>query len=153
APPSPLPVEASRQRACYVSMYENPGRRLRFMHGSPLPRHRSLAEEVIMNTVEAIKRGASQGLRPIDLSYFSYGVAVLGPLERISSPAHLNPSFFGLYIRSDRNKSAIILPQRTGIETSEDQIATALREADIDANREGVTMYRFGVEYHDEKVR
>jgi len=148
--PSPLPNELLQQRACYVSIMENPGRNLQAVYGQPLPQFNCLAQEVIHNTVEAIKIRRTGQFRPIDLSYMIYSVAVLGPLERITSAVHLNPESYGLYVRSDRNKSAIILPQRTGIESPADQIATALRESGINAEQEAVSMYRFYVSHYDQ---
>lgn len=149
AAPWPLPSDLANQRACYVSIFENPGRNLQSMFGRPLPQQRSLADEVIFNTIEAVRHRRQGLFRPVDLSYLTYAVTVLGPLERITSSAHLNPDSFGLYIRSDREKFAIILPQRTGIETPADQIATALRELDINDAQEAVTMYRFPVTYYE----
>lgn len=149
AVPRPLPSELSRQKACYVAIFENPGRNMQSMYGQPLPQCSCLAEEVIHNTVKAIE-GRKYGLfRPVDLSYMSYSVAVLDPLERITGPTHLNPENYGLYLRSDRGKTALILPQRTGIETGSEQIATALRESGINTDQEAVTMYRFRVNYYE----
>lgn len=145
----PLPVELLQQRACYVSIYENPGRRPRAMYGHPLPQQKSLAEEIAYNTVQAIRLRSASRLRKVDLSYLGYSVAVVGPLERITSPVHLDPGRYGLYIRSDRDKSAVILPERTGIETPEDQIATAMRESGIEPSSEAVSMYRFLVTHYD----
>lgn len=147
--PYPLPHELAAQRACYVTVYEKPGRTLRGMYGQVLPRHSSLAQEVIHNTIEALRIQYNRPPRPADLPYFVYTVAVLGPMERITSSVHLNPTTHGLYVRSDRDKSAVILPQRTGIDTGDDQIATAMREAGVTRGEESVTMYRFGVTYYD----
>lgn len=146
--PDNLPGELYRQRACYVSILENPGRYLRAMAGQPLPRQATLAEEIIANTVNAIEL-SSHRIRQADLSYLSYQVALLGPLQRVSDPEHLDPIRFGLYVKSDRGKSALLLPHRAGVETPNDQIATALREAGIDTRREDATMYRFEVNYFD----
>lgn len=147
--PSPLPAMLHLQRACYVTIYENPGRRLRAMYGTPLPTQATLAQEIIMNTVTAINsylRGGS--IRRGDLASFSYSVAILGPLERVSSEKHLNPALYGLHLVSDTNKSVTILPQRSGIETGQEQLSTAWREADIHPG-EAVTMYRFSVSHID----
>lgn len=144
-----LPSELMQQRACYVSIFEKPGRHMRAMHGSTLPRHSTLAKEVVANAVDAVRNQPHGVFRQSSLPYLIYSVAVLGPLERITSPAHLNPAHYGLYVKSDRNKSAVILPQRTGIDTPDEQIATAFRESGIDPQREAVTMYRFLVEHFD----
>ncbi|MEX1997595.1 MAG: AMMECR1 domain-containing protein [Candidatus Andersenbacteria bacterium] len=148
--PPALPPEALRQKACYVSIFENPGRRLRSMYGQPLPYQPTLAEEIITNTIIAISNHQTRRVRHADLSYLVYSVALLGPLQRISDPDHLDPQHFGLYLKSTTEKSALLLPQRVGIETGQDQIATALRESRIDSHREDFTMYRFEVTHYDE---
>ncbi|OGY36306.1 MAG: hypothetical protein A3E36_00110 [Candidatus Andersenbacteria bacterium RIFCSPHIGHO2_12_FULL_45_11b] len=143
----PLPQELLRQKACYVIIGEEPGHHLRAMHGSPLPSMPNLAQEIIRNTVEAIIQQGVQ-IRPIDAAQYTYTVGVLGFMERITSREHLMPMVYGLYVRSDTNKSAALLPRRVGIETADEQIATAIREAKIDPHHEVVTMYRFPVMFY-----
>ncbi|MDP3997438.1 MAG: AMMECR1 domain-containing protein [Candidatus Andersenbacteria bacterium] len=144
--PGVLLPDLRRQRACYVSIIENPGRRLRSMSGSVLPQTPNLAAEIIHNTSNALS--ACRITRP-DLPNLRYSVALLGTLQRISDPSHLNPSLYGLYVTSDRGKSALLLPNRAGIETADDQIATALREAGILTRYESYSLYRFDVSYDD----
>lgn len=147
--PTILPRELMQQRACYVSLLEKPGRRVRVMYGNVLPRQPSLASEIVANTLAALQSDAMRNTGRADVPHVSYSVAVLGPLQRISATEHLDPQRLGLYVRSDRDKTALLLPQRTGIETAEDQVATALRESGINLQSEAVTMYRFTVEYYD----
>jgi|SRR5581483_2133166 len=143
--PSPLPSEVARQRACYVYVLENPGRRVRNVVGHPLPTQRTLADEIIKHTITAV-----DGLfRRADLPQLSFRVAVLDQLQRVTDPDHLDPARFGLYVRSEQGKTALLLPGRTGVETGTDQIATAIREAHIDPQRDQATLYRFGVTYYD----
>lgn len=143
--PSPLSSDLQLQQACYVLIFEDPGQRLRSMYGQPLPYQRCLAAEIIVNTVYAIH----ESVRRSDLPYLSYRVAVLGALQRVSQAAHLNPVHYGLYVRSDKGKTALVLPQRLGIETGDDQIATALREASINPRQEEATLYRVAVNYYE----
>lgn len=147
--PSVIPTELMRQAACYVTVYENPGRHIRAMWGSPLPRKASLAQEIISNTTEAIRKQQTGALRKIDLPCLSYSIAVLGTLERVTSKQHLNPQTHGLYLTSDTGKKAVILSQRIGVTTVDEQLATATREACIDWQNETVTMYRFSTEHYD----
>ena len=144
--PYSMPHEAMLQKACFVSIIETLGHRLKGSHGSVLPCNAFLAQEIVANTVEAIIRNNIR-MRPVDASSYIYEVGVLGPIERITSKEHLNPSLYGLYIRSDKNKTAAILPNRRGIDTPQEQIATAIREAAIHSTAESVTMYRFPVTY------
>lgn len=148
--PNTLPAEMLRQRACYVTVFEKPGRHVRSLFGRPLPQQPMLAQEIVVNTIEAITQSRQRLIRRADLSSLLYSVAVLGPLQRVSHVEHLHPDHFGLYLESDRGKSALLLPQRAGVETAADQVATAMREAGIDGRAEAVTMYRFEVTYFDE---
>jgi len=132
------------QRACYIYILQKTGQQLRGAFGSPLPRHQNLAQEIIINTIAAVN-SCTTPLRRADLPSTIYRVAVVEPMQRISDPAHLNPATFGLYVKSDLGKSALVLPHRTGINTPEAQIATAMREAAINQRQESVTMYRFQV--------
>jgi len=142
--PRMLPQDIGTQKACFVSIVEQPGSRVRGSFGTPLPHCTSLAQEIIENTVEAIVRHNIR-MRAIDAVSYGYKVTVLGPIERITNKEHLRPRSFGLYLRTDKNKMALLLPGRIGIDTPEEQIATAIREAGVDSHNEAITMYRFPV--------
>jgi AMMECR1 domain-containing protein len=144
-PPASLTSELALQRACFITIFENPGKRLRTTYGQPLPRSSRLAEEIIVNTSYAVQ----SHVRRADLPYLSYAVDVVEPLQRVTSVEHLDPAQYGLYIRSDQGHSALILPRRVGIETPEDQLATALRESGIDQRQETFILYRFLVIRYD----
>lgn len=149
AAPHPISIDLARQQACYVYVFAHPGRRVRAMYGSPLPRRPTLADEIISHTITAITHLGSSAVRRAELAQLTYAVAVLGPLQRISHTGLLDPKQYGLFVRSDQGRSAVILPQRTGIENAADQIATAMREALIDTRRDAVVMYRFPVVFYE----
>jgi len=138
-----------RQQACYISIIENPGSRVRSMYGQIMPQQQVLAQEIVANTVASITSNPARPISRADLRSLQYSVALLGPLQRISDPTHLNAQLFGLYVVSDRGRSSMLLPHRAGVETVDDQIATAMRESGINPTAETVTMYRFSVEYDD----
>lgn len=144
-----LPNELNRQRACYVYLYQKPGQRLRAMYGQPLPRYTTLADEIINNTIKAISSSSYTAIRRSELPSLFYSVAVLESIQRISDISHLDPAIYGLYIISDREKSAILLPGRLGIDTPQEQYATAIRESGIQDGHETVSMYKFGVNYYE----
>lgn len=146
--PAYLTPDLARQQACYVTLYEDPGQRFRTMYGTPLPSTPSLAQEIISNTVLALQREVGRSVRRADLNDLYFEVALLGPLERIGGPEHLDPKRFGVYVRSDRGKSSVLLPHRLGVETAQEQFATALRESAIDSRQEAATFYRFTVAYY-----
>lgn len=145
--PAAMPSDLRRQQACYVTIYQDPGQRFRAMYGNPLPKWSTLAQEIISNTISAFENEPHWNIRQADLGDLHFEVACLGPLERISGPAHLDPRRYGLYVRSDRGKSAVVLPHRVGIETADEQFATAMRESGIHAHHEAATFYRFLVTY------
>jgi MEMO1 family protein len=145
-----LSIELTRQQACFVTILENPGRRVRALYGQALPQQTTLAHEIVFNTVQAILSNSARRISRPDLSHLEYRIALLGPLQRISDPTQLDPAIHGLLVQSDRNKFALLLPGRTGVETGHDQVATALREASLNSKQEVVTMYRFDVEHYDE---
>lgn len=147
---SNLAPELHRQQACYVTLFDNPGRRPRALCGQPLPQQPTLAHEIVANTVGAMLANPARTISRGDLRSLSYSVALVGHLHRIGDAAQLDPAVHGLLVQSDRGKSALLLPQRAGIETAQDQVATALREAGIVSKQETVTMYRFTVEHYDE---
>jgi AMMECR1 domain-containing protein len=138
--------ELKVQKACYVYLYQKAGQRLRAMHGQPLPRCSTLADEITANTLKAIDDST---VHRADLSSLLYSVAVLEAIARVSNISHLDPSTCGLYIVSDRGKSAVMLPERLGIDTPQEQYATALRESGIQDGHETVSMYKFGVNYYE----
>lgn len=146
--PEALPPDLMRQQACYVTIYEDPGQRFRAMYGTPLPATACLAQEIINNTTQALVQEAHRNIRQADLNDLHFEVAVLGPLERIGGPEHLDIKRFGVYVRSDRGKSSVVLPHRVGIESAAEQFATALRESGASTRTESVTFYRFSVIYH-----
>ncbi len=148
--PAVLPAELRQQCACYVYVLENPGRQLRMMYGEPLPHQVTLAHEIIANVLQALVSPGARPVRRAELPSLGYTVAILEPPQRISEPEHLNPTTFGLYVRSSKGKYALIMPRRAGIETAHDQIATAIREANINPHEEVATLYRFLVTYYEE---
>ena len=147
--PAYLPVELAQQRACYVYIYVKPGQHLKAVCGYPLPRQKTLAEEIRENTVQAISGPRYLFIKKADLGSLMYSVAVLDPLQRVSDLTHLQPQKFGLYLRSEAGRWAVVMPQRPGVETPQDQLATALREASVSQRRASYIMYRFGVGYYE----
>lgn len=143
--PAYVAPELLQQRACYVTILENPGQIIRGMSGSPLPTHPTLAEEIISHTLAAIRAP----LRRADLPNLLFTVGVVSQLQRISDASHLDPQQFGLYVRTEQGHTAVVMPQRLGVETGDDQIATALREANINPRHLTPTLYRFRVTWYD----
>jgi AMMECR1 domain-containing protein len=147
--PGTLSSELLRQRSCFITIFEKPGHKIIAHFGTLMPQHSNLAEEIVANASQAVISHSIKRVRRPDLPHLAYLVAIASPPQRIGDLSHLDPNIFGLYLTTDRGKSVIIMPHRAGIETSEDQFATALREGDINPREEAVTMYRFTVEYEN----
>lgn len=143
--PVHLTAELREQRACYVTVLENPGQIVRGCSGSPLPRSATLAEEIVQHTLTALR----PPLRRADLPNLFFSVGVISQLQRINDASHLDPQQFGLYVRSEAGQTGVVMPQRLGIETGDDQIATALREANINPRHSSPSLYRFRVTWYD----
>jgi len=144
-----LAPQLKRQQACFVSALEMPGRRSRGMAGNALPTQPTLAHEIVVQTVGTVRQNSGRPITRLDLPHIHFTVALLGTLQRIRDINHLNPEQFGLYVTSDRGKTSLVLPERAGVYTADDQMATALREAHIDTRHESYSMYRFSVEHYD----
>lgn len=149
--PETLPAPLKVSSACYVTLYYNPGRRLRARYGEPLPQMHTLAEEIIANATIAatLTTDHRRKLSKLDLPSLKFGVTVIGALQRISEPEHLNTNKFGVYAYASEIKKATVLPGRPGVITPNDQIATVYREANIDPRQDAVTLYRFATDYFE----
>lgn len=140
--PEPLPAEFTRQAGAFVSLHKRG--ELRGCIGTVEPIRENLAEEIIMNAVSAGTRDprfAPVRLEEMDELLFS--VDVLMPPERIKSPAELDPSRYGVLLRSG-HRSGLLLPDLEGIDTVDEQVAIARRKAGI-GPREPIELYRFEV--------
>ncbi len=78
---------------------------------------------------------------------------VLSPPERIGGPEELDPKRYGVIVKSGRRRG-LLLPDLEGIETVEEQVATACAKAGIAYGPSGlpdepVELYRFEVKRYD----
>ena len=84
-----------------------------------------------------------QELEELDIS-----VDILGPTERISSPAELDVKKYGVIVTKGRRRG-LLLPNLDGVDTVEDQIFIAKQKAGLDPDEENVTLERFEVVRHE----
>ena len=122
-----LSPELLRQGACFVTILEQPGQRFRSMHGHIMPTQATLAHEIVVNTVQALLVDPTRRANRADLGNLRCRVALLSPLMRVSDAQHLDPSRAGVYVRSDQNKSAVLLPGRVAVETADDDPSPSSR--------------------------
>ena len=146
--PDGLPAELTeRQAGAFVSLHKNGA--LRGCIGTIQSTKYCVAEEIIANAISAATRDprfppvGKQELEELDIS-----VDILGPTERISSPAELDVKKYGVIVTKGRRRG-LLLPNLDGVDTVEDQIFIAKQKAGLDPDEENVTLERFEVVRHE----
>ncbi|MCJ7499918.1 AmmeMemoRadiSam system protein A [bacterium] len=117
---------------------------LRGCIGTIQPVRPTLTQEIIDNAVSAATRDPR--FQPVvleELDEISISVDVLGKPEPVSGPEELDPSRFGVIVKSGHRKG-VLLPDLPGITTSEEQVRIARQKAGIGAE-EAVALERFEV--------
>lgn len=144
--PDDLPDELIHQKAgVFVSIKKD--ERLRGCIGTIHPITSCIADEIIQN---AISSGTQDyrfnSITESELPNLIYSVDVLGEPEPIESIDELDVKRYGVIVRYG-GKSGLLLPNLEGIDTPEDQVAIALRKANIRKDQP-YTMQRFEVVRH-----
>ena len=141
-PPSSL--EGAPARAgCFVSLKTDDGA-LRGCIGSVQPQEPDLPREVVRNAIDA----ATTDIRflPVDaaeLPRLVYSVDVLTDPEPIEGLQELDPKRFGVIVENGRRRG-LLLPDIEGVDSAEQQVATAKGKALIEPH-EPVSLWRFEV--------
>jgi AmmeMemoRadiSam system protein A/AmmeMemoRadiSam system protein B len=141
----------SRVRAaCFVSIKTKAGD-LRGCIGTVEPSKQSLAEELVVNAINAATRDPRfSPVTPDELPDLSYSVDVLAPPEATSFE-DLDPSIYGVIVEDDSGFArGLLLPDIEGVDTVEKQVEIASRKAGI-APGQPVKLSRFKVERYREK--
>ncbi|MCX7568690.1 AmmeMemoRadiSam system protein A [Tumebacillus sp. DT12] len=144
-PPTPLPAELRGRAGCFVSIKENGV--LRGCIGTAAPTRANLAEEIIQNAIHAgTEDDRFFPLEEDELEGLVYTVDVLGEEEPVHNLADLDPRVYGLIVIQGQ-KNALLLPDLSGVDSVEQQIAYTKEKAGIAfEDEEGVEYYRFRVE-------
>lgn len=139
------PEMLTKQAGVFVSIKKNGA--LRGCIGTIMPTQESIAMEILEN---AVKAGAEDPRFPpvmvSELNELVYSVDVLMEPEPITSDSELDVKKYGVIVRYGQ-KQGLLLPNLEGIDTVEEQIATALRKAGISENSP-YEMMRFEVIRH-----
>ncbi len=121
--------------------------RLRGCIGTFEPTRGSLAEEIVQNAVRSCTRDPRfEPVRPDELVELDISVDVLGEPEPVPDPSHLDPSRYGVIVKSGR-RLGLLLPDLEGVDTVEEQLDIARSKAGI-GKREPVELFRFEVKRH-----
>jgi len=149
SPPPALGILSARA-ACFVSIKTLTGD-LRGCIGTIEPAKETLAEEVIMNAVNAATRDPR--FVPItaeELSNLSYSVDILGVPEPTSFE-DLDPATYGVIVEDESGAfRGLLLPDIEGVDTASRQVEIAARKAGISAGTP-LKLSRFRVDRYREK--
>lgn len=120
---------------------------LRGCIGTIEPMCRSLAEEIIQNTISAATRDPRfLPVEPDELDDIEITVDVLFPPEEIDRPECLDPKRYGVIVENGPQRG-LLLPDLEGVDTVEQQIEIARQKAGIFPG-EPIKLYRFMVNRH-----
>jgi AmmeMemoRadiSam system protein A/AmmeMemoRadiSam system protein B len=121
----------SARAACFVSIKTLDGG-LRGCIGTIEPAKDSLAEEVIMNAINAATRDPR--FRPVssdELSNLQYSVDILGAPEP-TTLEDLDPAIYGVIVEDESGElRGLLLPDIEGVDTAAKQVEIAARKAGI----------------------
>lgn len=118
--------------------------RLRGCIGTFEPTRPSLAEEVVRNAIRSCTRDPRfEPVRPGELDELEISVDVLGEPEPVPDAGHLDPSRYGVIVKSG-HRLGLLLPDLEGVNTVEEQLDIARSKAGI-GKREPVGLFRFEV--------
>lgn len=144
--PENLPGEMYTSRAGVFVSVKKEGR-LRGCIGTIQAVQASVAEEIIENAVSAsAKDPRFSPIEPKELDKLSISVDVLGDTEAIDSPKQLDVKRYGVIVTKGYRRG-LLLPNLSGVDTVEEQIAIAKQKAGIGAEEE-VRLERFEVIRH-----
>ncbi|MBI3326926.1 MAG: AmmeMemoRadiSam system protein A [Nitrospinae bacterium] len=147
--PDPLrepPPDMQRRAGVFVSLKKQG--MLRGCIGTCVPTQVNIAREIIQNAVSAATADPRfPALLREELEGLEISVDVLTPPERVASPEALDPTRYGVIIRTGE-RVGVLLPDLPQVKTATEQVLIARRKAGIGPD-DTVEIYRFEVErYH-----
>jgi len=146
-PKSDLPEEMFEKAGVFVTI-EKDGK-LRGCIGTFLPTKENIAQEIIANAIATATEDYRFGIiKKEELSHLSYSVSVLKKPERVKDLSELDPEKYGIMVKT-KNKSGLLLPNIPGIGTKEEQIEIVCQKANIDLDKEKITIFKFKVKKYD----
>ena len=143
--PPYLPSELKRRAGAFVTLKKDGI--LRGCIGTVEPTQESLAEEIMANAIAAGRRDPR--FPPVEegeLPQLTYSVDVLGSPEPIDGIEELDPSKYGVIVRS-KGRTGLLLPKLEGVTTATRQMEIACQKAGIGPGEE-IKLQRFAVERH-----
>jgi len=143
--------EFSNKKAGVFITIEKSGK-LRGCIGTYLPTQDNIIEEVIQNAISASTEDYRFGpIQKHELPLLSYTVSILEEPKLIKDKKELNPKEYGIIIKTLNYppKSALLLPDLEGVDTTEQQISITCRKGEIDPSQEKIIIYKFKVKKYE----
>ena len=128
--PADLPSEMMKKRAgAFVSIHKEGN--LRGCIGTILPVCDNIAEEIVSNAISASTRDPRfSPIRPDELPFLEISVDILDEPEEIDSEEELDVKRYGVIVTKGM-KRGLLLPNLEGVDTIEEQVASAKQKAGI----------------------
>jgi AmmeMemoRadiSam system protein A len=146
---SELPTGVGPERAGVFVSLHLPDGSLRGCIGTFMPTKDTLAEEVVRNAVSAATRDPRfSPVRPGELEDLHISVDVLEAPEEVAGRDELDPKRYGIIVRTDDGRQALLLPDLEGVDTVEQQVDITCRKGGIDPKRDRYRIHRFEVVRH-----
>jgi len=148
--PDDLPINLLNCRAgTFVSLHNKDGA-LRGCIGTLIPTKKNIAQEIIYNALAAaFDDNRFEPLQEKELDSLVFSVDVLSEPEPTNSIKELNPKKYGVIVQTKDGRSGVLLPNLEGIDSVEQQISIACQKAEIDPNKDKISLFRFTVERHE----
>ena len=104
---------------------------------------------VVGNAVSAASRDHRFApVRPDELPGLHVSVDVLNEPEEIEGIEALDPRVYGLIVRTEDGRQALLLPDLEGVDTADQQLRITCRKGHIDPDRDRFRLFRFTVTRH-----
>jgi AMMECR1 domain-containing protein len=102
---------------------------------------------VVANAVAAASRDPRfLPVSPAELEALHISVDVLGEPQEVEGIEQLDPQRYGLIVRTEDGRQALLLPDLAGVTTAEQQVKLTCRKGGINPERDRYRLYRFGVD-------
>ncbi|MBD3300585.1 MAG: AmmeMemoRadiSam system protein A [Candidatus Moranbacteria bacterium] len=143
--PQELPEEFYSQRAgVFVTIHK--GTELRGCIGTYLPTKQNIAQEIIINAIEACSNDYRfEPIRQEELEDLHIQVSILSAPIKIKSREELDVKKYGVIVSTKDGRKGLLLPDLEGVDTVSKQLEIASMKGDIDLDKEEADIYKFEV--------